>query len=46
MIRIFLGSPPPHIEAWIKANFKPKAKWVPENYTSDWYFSDHKSYDI
>ena len=46
MIRIFLGSPPPHIEAWIKANFKPKAKWVPENYTSDWQFSDHKSYDI
>lgn len=23
--QIFLGSPPPHIEAWIKANFKPTA---------------------
>ena len=23
--QVFLGSPPPHIEAWIKANFKPTA---------------------
>ena len=22
-IEVFLGSPPPHIEAWIKANYKP-----------------------
>ena len=38
--QIFLGSPPPHIEAWIKANFKPKAKWVPAAYTNKWAFSD------
>ena len=24
-IEVFLGSPPPHIEAWIKAHYKPAA---------------------
>ena len=46
MIRIFLGSPPPHIEAWIKANFKAPEKWVPAAYTNEWVFSDGNNYKL
>ena len=41
--QIFLGPPPPHVEAWMKANWKAPDKWVPAVYTDEWLFSDGDS---
>ena len=44
--QIFLGPPPPHVEAWIKEHYKVPEKWVSAVYTDKWGFSNGKNYNL